>query len=209
MMREAVQVLLRRELHGVSYQSAARGLAPSSILYPLPAKPSQRQAWIDFVRGCPCGGARDWSPPINEISLVCSLHFTTRCFRFQTPRDFSVGYRKRLIVGAVPTLYPIEEPCSLVANKNSTAKSAALLGYSDAEDVERRTRDSLASHQSVAGQDGGHRASDQDRVRRLARHAAFKLIFPKDVSTQCSVEIASKMVGCVVRTASKFVQCSG
>ncbi|XP_037571817.1 uncharacterized protein LOC119453840 [Dermacentor silvarum] len=183
--------------------------APSSILYPLPAKPSQRQAWIDFVRGCPCGGARDWNPPINEISLVCSLHFTARCFRFQRLCDFSVGYSKRLIAGVVPTLYPIEERCSLVPNKNSTAKSAALLGSSDDEDVERRTRDSSASSQSVAGQARGHHASDQDGVRKFGRQAAFELIFPKDVSTQCSMEVASKMASCVVRTASKSVQCNG
>ncbi|XP_049522839.1 uncharacterized protein LOC119454526 isoform X3 [Dermacentor silvarum] len=180
--------------------------APSSILYPLPAKPSQRQAWIDFVRGCPCGGARDWNPPTNEISLVCSLHFAVRCFRFEQLRGCSMGWRKRLRRGAVPTLYPVEERCTLVANENSTADTASILGSSD---LEGRTRDSFASSQSVAEQDGGHCASDQDAVRRLVRLAAFELIFPKDVSTQCSVEMASKAASCVVRTVSKSVQCSG
>ncbi|XP_054924240.1 uncharacterized protein [Dermacentor andersoni] len=101
--------------------------APSSILYPLPAEPSQRQAWIDFVRGCPCGDACDWNPPTNEISFVCSLHFTVRCFRFQRPRGGSAGYRKRLKRGAVPTLYPIEEQCSSTANKNSLDNTAERL----------------------------------------------------------------------------------
>ncbi|KAH7948953.1 hypothetical protein HPB49_003628 [Dermacentor silvarum] len=192
-----MQILLRQELHSVSCHS---------ILYPLPAKPSQRQAWIDFVRGCPCGGARDWNPPTNEISLVCSLHFAVRCFRFEQLRGCSMGWRKRLRRGAVPTLYPVEERCTLVANENSTADTASILGSSD---LEGRTHDSFASSRSVAEQDGGHCASDQDAVRRLVRLAAFELIFPKDVSTQCSMEMASKAASCVVRTVSKSVQCSG
>ncbi|XP_049522838.1 uncharacterized protein LOC119454526 isoform X2 [Dermacentor silvarum] len=106
--------------------------APSSILYPLPAKPTQRQAWIDFVRGCPCGAARDWNPPTNEISLVCSLHFTIRCFRFEQLRGCSMGWRKRLRRGAVPTLYPVEERCTLVANENSTADTASILNKMEA-----------------------------------------------------------------------------
>ncbi|XP_070379189.1 uncharacterized protein [Dermacentor albipictus] len=105
--------------------------APSSILYPLPAEPSQRQAWIDFVRGCPCGDACDWNPPTNEISFVCSLHFTVRCFRFQQPRGGSAGYRKRLKRGAVPTLYPIEEQCSSTANKNAPDGTAERLVHLD------------------------------------------------------------------------------
>ncbi|XP_075559166.1 uncharacterized protein LOC142590663 isoform X3 [Dermacentor variabilis] len=181
--------------------------APSSILYPLPAEPSQRQAWIDFVRGCPCGGACDWNPPTNEISFVCSLHFKVRCFRFQRPRGGSASYRKRLKRGAVPTLYPIEEQCSSTANKNSPDNTAERLASSAVEDAERRTRNSLASRQSVTAQ--GHRASDQDAVRRLARLAAVELIFPRDISTQCSVEMASKAASCFVRTLSKSVQCSG
>ncbi|XP_075559167.1 uncharacterized protein LOC142590663 isoform X4 [Dermacentor variabilis] len=169
--------------------------APSSILYPLPAEPSQRQAWIDFVRGCPCGGACDWNPPTNEISFVCSLHFKVRCFRFQRPRGGSASYRKRLKRGAVPTLYPIEEQCSSTANKNSPDNTAERLASSAVEDAERRTRNSLASRQSVTAQ--GHRASD------------VELIFPRDISTQCSVEMASKAASCFVRTLSKSVQCSG
>ncbi|XP_070379190.1 uncharacterized protein [Dermacentor albipictus] len=183
--------------------------APSSILYPLPAEPSQRQAWIDFVRGCPCGDACDWNPPTNEISFVCSLHFTVRCFRFQQPRGGSAGYRKRLKRGAVPTLYPIEEQCSSTANKNAPDGTAERLASSAVEDAERRTRNSLASCQSVTAQDKGHRASDQDAVRKLARLAAVELIFPRDISTQCSVKMASKAASCFVRTLSKSVQCSG
>ncbi|XP_050030546.1 uncharacterized protein [Dermacentor andersoni] len=182
--------------------------APSYLLYPLPAEPSQRQAWIDFVRGCPFGGVCDWNPPTNEISLVCSLHFTVRCFRFQRPRGCSVGYRKCLRKGAVPTLYPIEEQGSSMANKNSPGNTAETLASSDVEDPEGKTRNSLASSLSVAGQDRGHCASDQDAVRRVACLAAFELIFPKDVSTQCSVEMASKAASCVARTASKSVQCT-
>ncbi|XP_049523582.1 uncharacterized protein LOC119454029 isoform X5 [Dermacentor silvarum] len=182
--------------------------APSSILYPLPAEPTQRQAWIDFVRGCPCGGGSDWNPPTNEISFVCSLHFAVRCFWFQRRRGCTVGYSKRLRSGAVPTLYPVEEECSSAANANSPDDTAERLASSDVEDAEGRTCNSLASIQSVAGQDRGHHAIDQDAVRRLARLARFELIFPKDVSTQCSVKMASKAASCDVRTVSKSVQCS-
>ncbi|KAH7948958.1 hypothetical protein HPB49_003633 [Dermacentor silvarum] len=183
--------------------------APSSILYPLPAELSQRQAWIDFVRGCPCGGARDWNPPSNEISLVCSLHFSVRCFRFQRPRGYSVGYSKCLRRDAVPTLYPIEEQCSSVPNENFPDDTAERLVSSGVEDAAGRTPNSLASSRSVAGQDRGHCASDQDTARRLAHLAAFELTFLKNVSTQCSVEMASKAASCAVRTVSKSVQCSG
>ncbi|XP_049522832.1 uncharacterized protein LOC119453846 isoform X7 [Dermacentor silvarum] len=183
--------------------------APSSILYPLPAEPSQRQAWIDFVRGCPCGGACDWNPPSNEISLVCSLHFSVRCFRFQRPRGYSVGYSKRLRRDAVPTLYPIEEQCSSVPNESFPDDTAERLASSGVEDAEGRARNSLASSRSVPGQDRGHCASDQDTARRLAHLAAFELTFLKNVSTQCSVEMASKAASCAVRTVSKSVQCSG
>ncbi|XP_037571845.1 zinc finger protein 454-like [Dermacentor silvarum] len=170
--------------------------APSSILYPFPAKPSQRQAWIDFVRGCPCGGARDWNPPIKEISLVCSLHFTVHCFRFQRVSDFSVGYRKRLIVDAVPTLYPIEEQCSLVASKNSTAKSAALLGSSDDENVERRTCDSLAYTESVAGLTNAMSLGECITVAKVACPTPSKVIGQVEVGTQFSLPLADKSVGC-------------
>ncbi|KAH7948960.1 hypothetical protein HPB49_003635 [Dermacentor silvarum] len=183
--------------------------ALSSILYPLPAEPSQRQAWIDFVRGCPCGGARDWNPPSNEISLVCSLHFSVRCFRFQRPRGCSVGYSKRLRRDAVPTLYPIEQQCSSVPKESFLDDTAERLSSSDVEDAEARAHNSLASSRSVAGQDRGHHASDQDAVQRLARLAAFEIFLLKDISTQCSVEMASKAASCVVRTVSKSVQCSG
>lgn len=105
--------------------------APSSILYPLPAEPSQRQAWIDFVRGCPCGGACDWNPPSSEISLVCSLHFSVRCFRFQRPRGYSVGYSKHLRRESVPTLYPIEQQCSSVPKESFLDDTAERLVSGD------------------------------------------------------------------------------
>ncbi|KAL1475656.1 hypothetical protein MTO96_037128 [Rhipicephalus appendiculatus] len=190
-------------------------VAPSSILYPLPSVPSQRQAWIDFVRACPCGGARDWDPPTGEISLVCSLHFTVSCFRFQRTRGCSSVVRNKLQTsnfkhlknGAVPTLYPIEEQCDLAANKDSPDNTAEDSCSSDVTSVRRR--DSWASSRSIAGQDGGHRKRKRKAAQRNAHRAAVEIVFPKDASTQCSLEMASKTTSYNVRTVSKSVQCNG
>lgn len=182
-------------------------VAPSSILYPLPTEPSQRQAWIDFVRGCPCGRTCDWNPPTGEMSLVCSLHFTVSCFRFQRPRGCSTIVRKCLKNGAVPTLYPIEEQCDLAANADSNDNTAEDSCSSDVTGV--RGRDSRDSSRSIAGQDGGRRKRQRKSTQRNARRAAVEIVFPKDASTQCSLEMASKTTSYAVRTASKSVQCSG
>ncbi|KAL3247566.1 hypothetical protein MRX96_056993 [Rhipicephalus microplus] len=142
-------------------------VAPSSILYPLPTVPSLRQAWIDFVRACPCGGACDWEPPTGEISLVCSLHFTVSCFRFQRPRGSST-VRKCLKSGAVPTLYPIEEQCDLTTYGDSPDNTAEDSCSSDLTGVQQR--DSRASSQSITRQDGGQRK----RKRKPAQRNAYR-----------------------------------
>ncbi|XP_037286451.1 uncharacterized protein LOC119179476 isoform X2 [Rhipicephalus microplus] len=118
-------------------------VAPSSILYPLPTVPSLRQAWIDFVRACPCGGACDWEPPTGEISLVCSLHFTVSCFRFQRPRGSST-VRKCLKSGAVPTLYPIEEQCDLTTYGDSPDNTAE-----DSDKMEANVKGSGSQHRGM------------------------------------------------------------
>lgn len=181
-------------------------VAPSSILYPLPTVPSLRQAWIDFVRACPCGGACDWEPPTGEISLVCSLHFTVSCFRFQRPRGSST-VRKCLKSGAVPTLYPIEEQCDLTTYGDSPDNTAEDSCSSDVTGVQQR--DSRASSQSIPRQDGGQRKKKRKPAQRNAYRAAVEMVFPKDASTQCSLDVASKTTSCGVRTVSKAVQCSG
>lgn len=194
-------------------------VAPSTLLYPLPVESPLRQAWIDFVRACPCGGARYWDPLPGEVSLVCSLHFTARCFWYQRPRacrgDWSLdvrGIRKCLRKGAVPTLYPVEEQGSLAASEGYADNTAEDLGSSDATDAQGHTSDSWASSRSFSEQDGGHHSRNQGAVqkrRRKARRPVFEVIFPKDASTQCSVETASKTVSYAVKTASKSVQCNG
>ncbi|KAL3247567.1 hypothetical protein MRX96_056993 [Rhipicephalus microplus] len=134
-------------------------VAPSSILYPLPTVPSLRQAWIDFVRACPCGGACDWEPPTGEISLVCSLHFT----KIRVPRILQV--------------------CNSVIHELPA----------------NRLQDKMEANVKGSG--------SQHRGMRI--EAAVEMVFPKDASTQCSLDVASKTTSCGVRTVSKAVQYSG
>lgn len=80
----------------------------NAVLHPLPAEGTQRQAWIDFVRRCPGADMLAWTPPENERSYVCSLHFASDCFASSVQvcvKGVDVMCRF-LRTGAVPTQYP-------------------------------------------------------------------------------------------------------
>lgn len=78
------------------------------VLHPFPAEEApERQAWIDFVRGCPSGQRSGWTPPSSEQSFVCSLHFDSKWFQCKPEDGSEVHATGELALkpGAVPTRY--------------------------------------------------------------------------------------------------------
>ncbi|XP_077497583.1 uncharacterized protein LOC144108179 [Amblyomma americanum] len=98
---------------------------PNVVLHPLPEDEPLRQAWITFVHRCPGGGGRDWTPPVDEQSFVCSLHFAFNSYVYR----HNSAVKKCLRTDAVPSVYPRRRPRCMARSKVPALRRAEVLQF--------------------------------------------------------------------------------
>lgn len=164
---------------------------PDVVLYRLPTEEPLRQAWITFVRRCPGGGGRQWMPPVDRQSFVCSLHFAFNSYVYR----HTSAVKKCLRTDAVPTVYPRRERRRIfaIAEKIMAEKKAEALQRTKTVPV---SPGSCVHHSSgrrslKAGKKGGEKAAYN--VRQCLSAAAEHGV---DASTQCHAQTDFKAVQC-------------
>ncbi|XP_049513360.1 zinc finger protein 778 isoform X7 [Dermacentor silvarum] len=126
------------------------------VLHPFPAEEApERQAWIDFVRGCPSGQRSGWTPPSSEQSFVCSLHFDSKWFQCKPEDGSEVHATGELALkpGAVPTRY---------GDSGETSRPSGNIGTRDGVSVPTPAETLQVCAGSTAGDNSGlkHAVSD-------------------------------------------------
>ena len=99
--------------------------------YIFPKHPKERAAWVAKVK------RENWKP--GKSSRLCAKHFSSKCFEVTAEQSASLGIRRRLLPGSIPTVFSHNKHV-LIRQQNAMERRGIACGTAERPTVCRPYR---------------------------------------------------------------------